>query len=397
MAGSQRSSVAPLVLDIALCGKILVATVGHLGERQLSGGSGAWNLLGKTLDDGWEVIEAVGWDPATFKLTDRYDGTGGNFSVSYKVKKGDRVAFLKAIDLSRALRTANPMLELQHITAAHQFETDILNICAGAKMDRVVIALASGSIRTGENLQDLAPYLIFDLADGDVRRRLQKVTERNVRVAWWMRSLHHTAIGLNQLHTKQVTHQDIKPSNILSFSSAAGFKIADLGRAQVDTLRGPHSGMVFSGDPHYAPLEILYGAANPDLKLVRTTSDLYMLGSMIFFFCLGFGLTQKILSDLAPDQKPYPFGGWTDMYGQISPLLQNKFTDQLSQLEESVSDLPIGGDLLKAAAELCNPDPVKRGHPLSHASGGNPYSLERYISLFDALAKRSDVEAKVEK
>lgn len=360
----------------------------------MNGRSGAWNLLGKILDDGWEVFETIGWDSATLELTDRYNGTGGNFSVSYKVKKGGRVAFLKAIDLSRAMNTPNPIAELQVITAAYQFESDILEICAGAKMDRVVVAIASGSIKTGQNLQDLAPYLIFDLADGDVRRRLQKVTERHSRVAWWMRSLHHTAIGLHQLHTIQVTHQDIKPSNILSFDSSAGFKIADLGRAQVDTLQGPHSGMLFSGDPNYAPLEILYGGVTSDVKLLRTTSDLYMLGSMIFFYCLGFGLTQKIIFDLSTDLRPYPFGGWTGSYGQISPLLQNKFTDQLQQLTEAVSDLPIGRDLVKAAFELCNPDPIMRGHPLSHSSGGNPYSLERYISLFDALAKRSDIEAK---
>ena len=356
--------------------------------------SGAWSLLGRKLDDGWEVIEAVGWDPATHQLTDRYNGTGGNFSVSYKVRRGEQVAFLKAIDLSGAMSSPNPIAALQSITAAHQFESDILKLCAGAKMDRVVIALASGSIKTGDNLQDLAPYLIFDLADGDVRRRLQKVSERHTRVAWWMRSLHHTAIGLSQLHSRKVSHQDIKPSNILSFEETTGFKIADLGRAQVDTLTGPHSGMVFSGDPHYAPLEILYGGHRLDATLLRTTSDLYMLGSMIFFFALGFGLTQIILSELRPEQRPYPFGGWTGTYGQISPLLQSQFTDQLQALTDAVSDLPIGGELVKAATELCNPNPANRGHPLSHASGGNGYSLERYISLFDALAKKSDIEAK---
>ena len=360
----------------------------------MSSRSGAWSLLGRNLDDGWEVIEPVGWDPATHQLTDRYDGTGGNFSVSYKVRRGEQVAFLKAIDLSRAMKSANPIAELQHITSAHKFESDILQLCAGAKMDRVVIALASGSIKTGDNLQDLAPYLIFDLANGDVRRRLQKVSERHTRVAWWMRSLHHTAIGLSQLHSRKVTHQDIKPSNILSFEGSAGFKIADLGRAQVDTLKGPHSGMIFSGDTSYAPLEILYQGFTLDASVLRTTSDLYMLGSMIFFFALGFGLTQRIFYDLGPEQKPYPFGSWTGTYGQISPLLQSRFTDQLQALGDAVSDLPIGDDLVRVAAELCNPNPADRGHPLSHSSGGNPYSLERYISLFDALAKKSDIEAR---
>ena len=295
------------------------------------------------------------------------------------------------------MRSPNPFLKLGQITAAHQFETDILRICAGAKMDRIVIALASGSVQTGPNLQDLAPYLIFDLADGDVRRRIQKVAERNARVSWWMRSLHHTAIGLGQLHSQKVSHQDIKPSNILSFEESIGFKIADLGRAQVDTLSGPHSGMAFSGDPHYAPLEILYRGAKIDAADLRTTSDLYMLGSMIFFFALGFGITQLVLADLAPDQQPYPFGSWTGTYDQIAPLLQNNFTNQLQKLKESLDDIPIGSELVRTASELCNPDPALRGHPLSHANGRNPYSLERYISLFDALAKRCDIEAKAKK
>ena len=137
--------------------------------------AGAWRLLGVTLASGWKIIEPVGWNPATGQRTDHYNGTGGNFSVAYVVERDRRRAFLKAIDLTTALQSPNVLEELHQITSAHSFEARILKICEGERMDRVVVALESGQVSVGPNLQDKAPYLIFELADGDVRRRVQRI------------------------------------------------------------------------------------------------------------------------------------------------------------------------------------------------------------------------------
>ena len=355
--------------------------------------AGAWRLLGKELDNGWKIIEPIGWDPRTGDKTDHYNGTGGNFSVPYLVEKDGKRAFLKAIDLTNAMNSVDVMIELQNISAAHNFEMNLLNICKGASMNRVVVALEIGQLNVGPNIQDTAPYLIFELANGDVRKRVQKKSG-SVRLAWWLRSLHHAAIGLSQLHTEKITHQDLKPSNLLSFGPENGFKLSDLGRSTCENAPGPHDALHFSGDRGYAPPEILYGQISPEAFERRKSCDLYMLGSMIFFFASGFGCTPLLFNKLPLEQRPAPFGGWLGNYLTILPIIQHLFTNLLYEMSTDLPNGKIGDGLIKAASELCNPDPVVRGHPLEKGAGSNHLSLARYVSLFDYLAKLADIEAR---
>lgn len=353
-----------------------------------TGRAGAWHLLGKTLESGWVIKAPVGWDPTSGESRDHYNGTGGNFSVPYIVERNGRQAFLKAIDLTHAMHSVNVIAALQEISATHTFEARILEICAGASMDRVVVAIESGQIATGSNLQDWAPYLIFELAEGDVRRQIQK-TSREVRLAWWLRAMHHATIGLSQLHAKGIAHQDLKPSNLLSFEGAEVFKVSDLGRCTCEGEPSPHDLLPFTGDPSYAPPEIVYGYINPQARDRRLRCDLWMLGSMIFFFARGFGALQLLLHELPLANRPLPFGSWMGGYRPVVPLLHNCFTKMLDDLISDLGNSDISRQLVKAASELCNPDDELRGHPLARASAGNPHSLERYISLFDRLAKQA--------
>ena len=348
--------------------------------------AGAWRLLGLTLDSGWKIREPVGWDPSSGDSIDHYNGTGGHFSVPYLVEKDGRQAFLKAIDLTRAMHAVDVLAELQAISATHTFEARILEICADASMDRVVVALESGQISVGPNLQDKAPYLIFELAEGDVRRRIQKKSGE-VRLAWWLRAMHHATVGLSQLHAQGIAHQDFKPSNLLSFEDDEVFKVSDLGRCTCEGQPSPHDLLPFTGDLKYAPPEILYGYVNPQAQDRRLRSDLWMLGSMIFFFVRGFGATQLLINELRVENRPTPLGAWNGGYRPIVPLLQTCFTKMLHDLETDLGDNQVCRELVKAASELCNPDDELRGHPLARAGAGNPHSLERYISLFDRLAK----------
>ena len=356
--------------------------------------AGAWRLEGATLKSGWKVICAVGWDPKTGKAKEIYNGTGGNFSKAYRVEKGGKHAFLKAIDLTRPLEEADVMSALHRVTSEHQFEVSILDLCSGAKMDRIVVALDSGVERLGADFHDIVPYLIFELAEGDVRRQMKSV-EVAVKRSWWLRALHHSTVGLQQLHNSRITHQDIKPSNILSFGSEEGFKLGDLGRSTCEDKPGPFDALAFPGDRTYAPLEILYSNINADAFQRRLSCDCYMLGSMIFFFGMGFGATQMFIQRLPVENRPYMFcGGWEGAYGPLLPLLQNVFSDMLHDLKGSLGNDPISEQLVQCARELCNPDPSQRGHPQTRAQVGNIYSLERYISTFDRLAKQAAIAAR---
>ena len=348
-------------------------------------------MLGENVGTGWRVVAPLGWDASTGGTIDHYNGTGGHFSVAYIVEKDGRRAFLKAIDFTSALHAPDVVRELQRIVEAHSFEARILNICQGERMDRIVIALESGQVRVGENLQDSAPFLIFELADGDVRRRIQKVNGE-FRTAWWLRALHHTSVGLSQLHAKRIAHQDLKPSNVLCFGSGNDFKISDLGRSVCDGTTGPYDSMAFAGDWGYAPPEILYQHISPDWSTRCLSADLYLLGSMIFFFGIGFGTSQLLMDRTEQSLRPFALnGGWTGTYDQIFPHVQTIFTELLYDLQSAL-DKSVAVELVRAASELCNPDPRLRGHPSDRRN--NPYSLTRYISLFDVLAKRAEVVAR---
>jgi hypothetical protein len=99
-------------------------------------------------------------------------GSGGNFSAGYLVKRLSQTAFLKAIDLSRAMRSgvSDVIGELKKIVDTATFEKELCALCGERRMDRVVLALATGDLSIGPS--GSGTLYIFELADGDVRRRV---------------------------------------------------------------------------------------------------------------------------------------------------------------------------------------------------------------------------------
>ncbi|NOX52016.1 MAG: protein kinase [Gammaproteobacteria bacterium] len=355
--------------------------------------AGAWRMLGETLETGWIVVDAFGWDPNDPTAPDHYNATGGNFSVAYKIENDGRKAFLKAVDFSKAMGAADVLGELQKITSAHAFERDILDYCTAKKLDHVVVAIESGQHTLGKRLEDNVPYLIFELAEGDVRRRINKV-EADIRLAWWLRAMHHTAVGLTQLHQNGVSHQDLKPSNVLAFRNSNEFKIADLGRSVRQDVSAPHEGLMFPGDYTYAPPEVLYSAVANGWKERRLGSDIYMLGSMIFFYTFGVGVSKMLIEKIDTSLRPTRFGGgWIGKYADILPDLQYAFTQLLDELSQNLPEA-ISADIVRAASELCTPDLTLRGDPLEKGKDRNQFVLARYVSLFDRLAKEAEIKPK---
>src|SRR6185437_6181885 len=245
-------------------------------------------LAGLSLDGGWKVTERITAGP---------DATGGVFSVSYIVESAHSGrAFLKALDFSKAFSSPDPARALQAMTEAYNFERDILQKCADRRMDRVVRAIGDGNVRTtATSGGGVVQYLIFELADRDVR--LQLSLSSKVDLAWKLRSLHHIATGLMQLHSAGIAHQDLKPSNVLVFEGKTS-KVSDLGRAAYQGRTGPCDDLSFAGDPSYAPPELIYGHVDSDWRKRRLGCDLYLLGSMVAFFFTGAGSTGLLMCEL---------------------------------------------------------------------------------------------------
>ena len=268
-------------------------------------------LAGMTLDDGTIVVRRLDSGP---------NATGSAFSVGYLVRLTDgREAFLKAIDFSQALSAADPARELQAMTEAFNFERDILAKCHDERLDYVVHAVHDGKTLV-PSMPDggVVQYLVFELADGDVRSQMQ--VSQQFDVAFSLRALHNIAVGMSQLHASDIAHQDVKPSNVLIFGDKS--KLGDLGRASRKGFFPPHEAATVAGDPRYAPPELAYGFEDPDWSRRRLGCDLYHLGSMIVFFATGVGTTELLSVEIDPSLWPAKWGG---TYDAVLPYVRDAF------------------------------------------------------------------------
>jgi eukaryotic-like serine/threonine-protein kinase len=272
------------------------------------------------------------------------------------------------------------------MTAAYNFERDVLAKCKDRKMNRVVQTIDDGSIATmNDPTAGIVEYLIFELADRDVRGHLA----RSVRVdtAWKLRSLHHIATGLMQLHSAGIAHQDLKPSNVLVFDQKTS-KIGDLGRAAYNGQIGPHDECLCAGDLSYAPPEQLYSYVPADWKKRRFGCDLYLLGSMTFFFFTGLGTSSLLMKEL---HEAHRWKNWGGSFNEVLPYLREAFGRVVNLFSVQVDDDKLVGDLRMIVSQLCDPDPDHRGLPPSVRGIGSPYSLERYVARFDLLSRRAEI------
>jgi serine/threonine protein kinase len=343
--------------------------------------SPAARLKGLTLRSGWVVTEELPRLPGA---------TGGQFSCGYKVQKDGKTAFLKALDYSKAKEIAlatgiDTLTALQGLINAYQFERNLLWECKQKRMDRIVVPLEDGSVTVDTGDFGEVNYLIFEPAEGDVRKHLSSF--RNLNVIWTLKCLHHIATGLYQLHGAKVAHQDLKPSNVLVIDSSVS-KVADLGCASIQGTISPRDDYEFAGDRTYAPPELLYRSIDPDWGRRRQAADVYHLGSMVTFFFCGASMTAMILANMPPD---HLYTVWAGTYPQILAEIRYAFGLALEEFSRSVPGEQLRRTLREAVSQLCDPEPSRRGHPSNRWGSANPYSLERYVSLFNLLAQRAAI------
>jgi len=344
----------------------------------------AKQLLGAVLKDGWKVKDYINRPK---------NGTGGHFSESYIVEsdKGER-AFLKAMDYHKVMKSEDPAKSIQPLVDAYNFERSILEQCKNKKLSKIIRLVDHGTIHLDETDPFSAvQYIIFELAKGDIRNHIENFN--NVNVAWTLRMLHNVAVGLKQLHGADIAHQDIKPSNILVLDKHAS-KVTDLGRAASKFQNSPFDTLPVAGDRSYAPPELLYEKLSTDWGDRRLGCDIYLLGSLTVFMFTGVNMTSFLLSKL---DDAFHWNNWGGSYEEVLPYIENAFSQAIVEIEEVLNESSIEhkDDLIRAIRQLCEPNPAKRGHPKNIMSIGNSYSLERYCSLFDRLAKRAEFKVAI--
>lgn len=347
----------------------------------------AHNLLNRTLKSGWLVKEKPERDP---------NQSGSNFSVGYIVEKDGETCFMKAFDFAGFLAVAVPkngdgeidaIDVMNDMTNAYIYERDLSKHCKDKHVTKVSFVKESGQ----ENIQGfsipIVPYLIFDLAEGDVRKTLHFSSELDY--AWRFKSLHDIAVGLKQLHTIEVSHQDLKPSNVLVFNTES--KLGDLGRSICKDLDGPYNKRVFTGDFTYAPPEIWYRYYEKEWHKRVFATDCYMLGSLVAFYFTGISMS-ALLTKHIPDN--FSWNRWKGSLEEVVPYLENGFSNALIEFEENINREDLKSELKQLVEYLCNPFPEKRGHPKNIALMGSNYSMERFVTILDVLKRKAEIKVK---
>lgn len=337
----------------------------------------AAQLLGRTLDGGWTVEQRVA--PGA-------GATGATFSEGYVVRREDGTeGYLKALDYSLAEAAPDLPTALMALTQAFNFERDLVVQCAGARLSHVVTAYSHGEVDVpGHGVLSRVNYLIFERADRDARAQRDAMV--TLDVAWVMRALHNVANGLRQLHARDITHQDLKPSNVMVFADCS--KVGDLGRATQKGQAGPSDAFLVAGDRTYAPPELLYGHEDPNVDVRRRAAEAYHLGSLVAYFFTKVGTTPALAVELDPSQH---WEAWGGSYHEVLPYVRDAFGRVVTALE---AHLPgeVQEDVLPLFRELCDPDPAQRGHPKVRPGTVQRYSMDRYVTRFDLAARRAEVK-----
>ena len=110
---------------------------------------------------------------------------------------------------------------------------------------------------------------------------------------------------------------------------------------------------------------------------------------MVIFFLTGVGSTACLLSKLTdPLQRPQFWGG---TYTDILPYLPDAFSLVCTEVYPQIHQ-PVREGLGAVIAQLCDPDSSLRGRPKNRSAHSDvQYSLERYVSEFDLLARKAEI------
>lgn len=352
-------------------------------------------LVGDKTGQRWRVVSKPERPP---------ESTGGTFSVGYLAEdERGRRGFLKATDV--ALMRPDPKKrvfdQLVDAITIQKFERVLLDLCADNKLDRIVHAIDYGEhYITVNGSEQIVFFIIFEVAQGDVRSLSRNIKEN--KLSWIPQVLHNATVATAQLHGVKVSHNDIKPSNLLIFGASLQ-KLGDLGRATGETVVGPWDGLLIAGDTTYAPPEAWgYHFVPPSTRGrvvhdFRLNVDLYMLGSVAYFLLCGQSLNQVIRYYLRPE---YDFRNWGGTFEDVLPYLRDAHGCAIQEAEKSLSE-QFGHDAVTDLSEiismiryLTEVDPVHRGDPRNAAAGLPRPNLQRQISRCDLLAKRLRISGK---
>lgn len=207
-------------------------------------------------------------------------------------------------DIDVALKIYTPNGELDE-EGKEDFKKEFARLC-GLNHSNIIHAIGFG-IHNEE-----LPYLAMSVCkNGSAKKLIGHVEEGQLWVF-----IEQVALGLQYLHAHSITHQDIKPDNVL-INSDGQFLIIDFGISTKtrNTLRKSNKGTVGEGTPWYMSVES-WGTESPNIH----ARDIWAFGATLY---------EIITGDVPFGQ----YGGVTQkaQNGKI-PLITNDISAELKQL-----------------------------------------------------------------
>ena len=343
--------------------------------------SPAARLAGAETLSGWKIGERI----------KRLDGqTGASFSVGYlATNQRGQIAFLKALDFSDALQQENSIQALETAIRAYSYEEEMVMLCSDKRMTRIVRALESGYIQVDASTLGRVPYLLFEPAQGDVRKAIMSFDA--VTLNWAVTLLHEVAVGLQQLHFANIAHQDLKPSNVLTFEGKEKFKLSDLGCSSLRGRDCPRDGKKVPGGWSVSPPELQYSEISGEWVVRRVAADLYSLGSLAVFLFAGASMN-AVVRDFIPEGKDYM--SWRGGFREVFPFVRQAYDEGFEFISDAFEGSAVGADVFQLVKELCEPDPLLRGNR-GFADPSQQYSIQKYVSKLGKLRARTAYAEKV--
>lgn len=307
-----------------------------------------------------------------------------SFAITYTVEKDGKVAVLKALDFSIALIDEDPITSIQNLTEKYNFEKELLELCLNHKLENVVKILDHGLIKPFAGGIIPVPYFILEYSAEDVKSQIK--VDSYLNLAWLLKILHNVTNGLFQLHKLNVSHKNLKPEHVMSFSSDL-YKLSELGNAEIKGVNTPHPEYFSKVDPAYMTPESLYGYIESDWKYRSQATDLYHLGSLIFFLFTQ-TTTNTWLSHYLDSS--HNWNNWGGTYEEVLPYLIEAFDKTLEHFKVYVEDSELQPKMELILRSLCHPNPKERGHSRNPSDGKlGPLALEKYLSDFDFFSKEA--------
>ncbi|MGA2836030.1 MAG: protein kinase [Acidimicrobiales bacterium] len=213
------------------------------------------------------------------------------------------------------------------------------------------------------------PYLVLEWMDVSMAEMLV----RRDSLEWHERFslIRQVALGVHQMHLKDVYHRDLKCDNVLvGVARGADYiaKVSDFGRSRNFRVAPlvPEDHYAFGrGHMLHAPPECLWGlGASGDAAAFRRF-DLYLLGSVLFELTVGSSITSVVyprpdqIGDMIARAASMSADDRRDQYAAAANMVRAHFAPAFTMFEDA---LPANvreqaGGLMR---QLCDPRPERR-------------------------------------